>query len=222
MSSSTDLADPVLASAKPMPTGVVRRGPRSVLPLQPKKPVSREAQRFAATILEVLAGVRTPTDAAKALGVPVPRYYLWEQRALAGLVAACEPRPPGKAASQRHQIAVLQKEVAQLTQECARQQALARAAQRTLGLGPPVSAKPAGKSVSPTVGKAAAGKKTRKRRPTVRALKAVAGLRTAATAEETAADPSSADAAEVLQPSAVTNLSMPPMPAQVAPTVAET
>ena len=35
--------------------------------------------------------------------VSVPRYYLWEQRALEGLVAACEPRPVGKAAGRRHQ-----------------------------------------------------------------------------------------------------------------------
>jgi hypothetical protein len=46
-------------------------------------------------ILEVLAGMRTPTEAATVVGLSVPRYYLWEQRALEGLVRACEPRPKG-------------------------------------------------------------------------------------------------------------------------------
>ena len=82
------------------------------------------------------------------MGLSVPRYYLWEQRALEGLVRACEPRPKGKAASERHQIAVLEKEVARLRQDCARQQALVRASQRTIGLaasGPPAG-KPAAKA----------------------------------------------------------------------------
>ncbi len=80
--------------------------------------VSRDAQRMAAAILEVLAGVRTPTEAATALSLSVPRYYLWEQRALEGLVRACEPRPVGKAAHERHRMAVLEKEVARLRQDC--------------------------------------------------------------------------------------------------------
>ena len=36
-------------------------------------PVSRDAQRVAAAILEVLAGVRTPTEAAVAVGLSLPR-----------------------------------------------------------------------------------------------------------------------------------------------------
>ena len=106
------------------------RGPR----FKPQAAVSRDAQRVAAVILEVLAGMRTPTEAAAVVGLSVPRYYLWEQRALEGLVRACEPRPKGKVISQRHQIAVLEKEVARLRQDCARQQALVRASQRTIGL----------------------------------------------------------------------------------------
>jgi hypothetical protein len=203
-----------------MPTkalpGVVPKGPRPGRPVEPKKPISREAQRFAAAILEVLAGVRTPTDAAAALGVSVPRYYLWEQRALEGLVAACEPRPVGKAAGQRHQLAVLQKEVAWLKQDCARQQALVRAAQRTIGLGPPPPAKPTPKAGGKAAGKVP-GKKTRKRRPVVRALKAVATLRDAATTEETPMVSSSAVSTDVLQRSVVTNPSTLAMPVQTAP-----
>ena len=44
-----------------------------------------EAKRAAAVILEVLAGVRTPTAAAAALAIRLPRYYLLEQRAVQGL-----------------------------------------------------------------------------------------------------------------------------------------
>ena len=72
-----------------MPTGVVLKRRRLGRPPEPREPISRDAQRFATGILEVLAGVRTPTDAAAAMGISVPRYYLWEQRALEGLVAAC-------------------------------------------------------------------------------------------------------------------------------------
>ena len=208
--------DPVPMPAKPMPTSMVNKGPRRGRPVEPKEPISRDAQRFAAVILEVLAGVRTPTNAASVLGVSVPRYYLWEQRALEGMVAGCEPRPVGRAAGERHQLAVLQKEVARLTQDCARQQALVRASQRTLGLGPPSPPKTAVKAS----GKAA-GKKARKRRPVVRALKAAATLRVAATTEETPTVSSSTVAVEMLQQSVVTNPSHLAVPAQVAPAVIE-
>src|SRR5208283_246730 len=115
------------------------------------------------------AGVRTPTEAAAVIGLSVPRYYLWEQRALEGLVRACEPRPKGQVISQRHQIAVLEKEVARLRQDCARQQALVRASQRTIGLAapPPASkpvAKPGGKAPAKAGGTAgtSGGKAKRK------------------------------------------------------------
>jgi len=54
----------------------------------PKDP-SQEARRTAAAILEVLAGMRTPSEAAQALSVSVPRYYALEQRAVASLVLWC-------------------------------------------------------------------------------------------------------------------------------------
>jgi hypothetical protein len=182
-------------------------------PAQHRQMASREAQRFAAAILEVLAGVRTPTDAAAAIGVSVPRYYLWEQRAVEGLVAACEPRPLGKKASQRQQIVVLQKEIARLKQDHARQQALVRATQRTIGLAPPPHplSKPAGKTAAKTDA-GGAGKIRRKRRPVVRALKAVATLRVAPAGEESPPDSSLAPAAEVVQRCLVTN----PLPAAAA------
>jgi hypothetical protein len=160
------------------------------------RPTTREAQRLATAILEVLAGGRTPNEAATVLGISPPRYYLLEQRALTGLVAACEPRPVGKTISMKHRVAVLEKELVRLRQECARQQALVRAAQRTVGLAPPPSPKPAAKL---------SGKKgRRKRRPAVRALRAAALIRTAIV-DEPAATFSGTTSADVLQPSAADN-----------------
>jgi hypothetical protein len=161
--------------------------------------VSRDAQRLAAAILDVLAGGRTPNEAAEALEVSPPRYYLLEQRALAGLVAACEPRPVGQTISLKRRMAVLEKELVQLRQECARQRALVRAGQRTVGLAAPTPPKPAAK---------APGKRTsRKRRPVVRALKAAAAIRAAAV-DEPAAISSGAVSSEVLQPG-VTDAPLP-------------
>src|SRR5207248_1760535 len=66
---------------------------------------SREARRLAAAILEVLAGARTPTQAAQALGLSLVRYYQVESRAMHGLVAACEARPKGKVRSVDSELA---------------------------------------------------------------------------------------------------------------------
>ena len=48
-----------------------------------------EAQRRGAVILEVLAGVRSASQGAAALGISVNHYYLLERQALHGLAAAC-------------------------------------------------------------------------------------------------------------------------------------
>ncbi len=165
-------------SSPSAPAPPARKRPLGRPPKERPRPTSREAQRLAAAILDVLAGGRTPTDAAAALEISPPRYYLLEQRALAGLVAACEPRPVGQTISLKHRMAVLEKELLRSRQECARQQALVRAAQRTIGLTAPAPPKPATK---------AAGKKgSRKRRPVVRALKAALAIRTAALDEPAA------------------------------------
>ena len=126
---------------------------------------SREAQRLAAAILEVLAGVRTPAQAAAALGVSLPRYYHLETRALRGLLAGCEARPPGRVRSPDKELASLQRQQERLQRELSRQQTLVRMAQRTVGLTPPPVAPPAAK-----------GSKKRRRRPTVRALAAATHL----------------------------------------------
>ena len=133
---------------------------------QPALQPSREAKQRAAALLEVLAGARTPTEAAQALGVSLTRYYLLEEKALAGLLAACEPQPRGPGADPGRRLAALERDCQRWQRECARQQALVRAAQRTIGLAAPAP--------SPARDK---GKKRRSRRPVVRALQAAARLR---------------------------------------------
>jgi hypothetical protein len=64
---------------------------RNSVPLLPE--AGKEAKRQAAVNLEVWAGVRTPLQAAEALGLSLPRYYQIEARGLQGLVAA-GPCPP--------------------------------------------------------------------------------------------------------------------------------
>jgi hypothetical protein len=139
--------------------------------------VSREAKRLVAALLEVLGGQRTPQQAAQSLGVSVPRYYQVEARALRSLLAACEPKPKGRQPDPATELAVLRRRNEQLQRDLARQQALVRLAQRAIGLSapPPAPAK-------------VAGKKTRKRRPTVRALAVATRLRQDAEAAEQTLD----------------------------------
>jgi hypothetical protein len=99
---------------------------------------SAEARKQAAAILEVLAGARTPTQAAAALAVSLPRYYQLEQRALEGLLAACEPRQRrGRVRSEASVAARLRLDNQRLERELGRQQALVRLVQRNVGLAPP-------------------------------------------------------------------------------------
>lgn len=112
-----------------------------------------QAKQLAAAILEVLAGARTPTEAATALGLSVPRYYQLEAQALRGLLAACEPKPKGRSRQVKTEVETLRKENQRLQRDLTRHQALARAAQRAVGLSPPAP--------TPT---SKAGKKPRKRR----------------------------------------------------------
>ena len=135
-----------------------------------------QANRIAVAILEVLAGLRTPAEAAQSLQISVPRYYVLETRALEGLVAACEPKPLGKQPTPETRIAALEKELQQVRHECARQQALVRAAQRTVGLTLPAT-RPGKPKTEPTKGAAKKSGKRRRRRPTVRALRAAKTLR---------------------------------------------
>jgi hypothetical protein len=129
-----------------------------------------------------LAGVRTPAEAAQQLAMSLTRYDIVEGRALHGLVAACEPRSHGRVRTPASDLARLQCQCEQLQRQCARQQALLRVTERTIGLSPAApAAKPGG-----------ARPKKRRRKPTARALKAAQVLR----------DRSAADAAEGPPPEA--------------------
>jgi hypothetical protein len=131
------------------------------------KDASRDAQRLAAAILEVLAGARTPSQAAEALGVSLPRYFQLETRAMHAVVASCEPRPRGPARNPEKELLALARQHERVQRELTRQQTLVRMAQRTSGLAPPKSA---------PVSSAGAKSKKRRRRPLVRALRAAAQL----------------------------------------------
>lgn len=136
-----------------------------------------EARRIAAVILEVLAGGRTPTDAAGALGTSLPRYYALEARALAGLLGACEPTPPGKKRTAEAELSAMKKELERAKREVARYQALVRASQRAIGIAAPVARPPQ--------------KGKRRKRPTVRALRAVEAIQSTPEPSSVAETPSS-------------------------------
>jgi hypothetical protein len=129
------------------------------------KDAGHEARRLAAAILEVLAGARTPSQAAEALGVSLPRYFQLETRAMQALVAGCEARPRGPGRSADRELTALRRQHERLQRELSRQQTLVRLAQRTIGLAPP-------RAVNPPGGK----DKKRRRRPVVRALRAAEHL----------------------------------------------
>lgn len=124
-----------------------------------------EMRRRAAAVLEVLGGARTPADAAEALGISLPRYYLLEARALEGLVTSCEPRSRGRSNGEGRTLRALRQENDRLRQDLSRTQALARAVQRAAGM-------PAdGKEASFTDGRV-----RKRRRPHARALRAARHL----------------------------------------------
>jgi hypothetical protein len=116
---------------------------------------SREAKQLAAVVLDVLAGSRTPPQAAEGLGVSLPRYYQLEARGLAGLLAACEARPRGRQPDAEAELVNTKKELERLKRELVRYQSLVRLTQRSVGVPPPSPAK--------------GGK--RKRKPVVRAMR---------------------------------------------------
>ena len=118
-------------------------------------------RRRAAVVLEVLGGAKSPPEAAEALGIALPSYYLLEARALEGLVEACAPRARGRKAGTLQGSSALQRDNERLRQELARSQALHRAVQKATGL--PV------KEVDK-------GAPRRRRRPHARALRAARSL----------------------------------------------
>ena len=121
--------------------------------------VTPEARRHAACVLEVLAGLRTPEQAAETLGFSLPTYYNLEARAMRGLIHGCAPTPPGRTRVLLKQVRGLELKCAALEKQLGRYQALLRNAQRGL-LPPPTELKPK-----------PGGR--RKRRPVVRALRTI-------------------------------------------------
>jgi hypothetical protein len=173
------------ATAPELPAPTVKRKQHQRKPVGGThlgRDASPHAKRLAAAILEVLAGVRTTTDAASAVGLSLTRYYQVESRALAGLLRACEPSPKGRQPSDQHELVALRRSQERLQRELARQQALVRLAQRSIGLAAPVT--------TPTA--KTKGKKPRRRRPVARALQVAARLGDAPPAPA-AAQPTSAD-----------------------------
>ena len=164
------------ATAVPSDAAARLPGPKATRAGTPKlrtEGVSTEARRQAAAILEVLAGVRTPTEVAAQLAISLTRYYIIESRALQGLIAACEPRPLGRVRSPASELAALRRECEQLRRQAARQQALLRVTERTLGLAGPAAA-PSSKTDHKNP------KKRRRRKPKARALHAATVLQEAA------------------------------------------
>ena len=141
------------------------------------KKTSSDANRRAAVILEVLAGVRLPSEAAQVLGVSVTHYYLLERKALEGLSAACEVQPKGRSVpSAERQVARLERELEQARRQCQRQAALARATQRAVGLPAAAVNSQAASNSSRKKNNGSSTGKRRRRRPTVRALRAAKTL----------------------------------------------
>lgn len=122
------------------------------------------AKRAATMILEVLAGLRTTTEAAQALEISSMRYYVLERRAMEGMVQALAPRPKGKRKRVEGTIEGLRRDKVRLEREVGRLQALVRVAQRTMRL-PPLPSRERKK-----------GEGRRARRPPVRAEKTIALL----------------------------------------------
>src|SRR5437899_2387346 len=113
-----------------MSTKATRPGPRPLTG-------DEGAKRSAALVLEVLAGLRTPSEASEALGVTTMRYYVLERRALEGMVQALHPRPKGKRRRPEDALQEAGREKVRLEREMGRLQALVGA----LGASMP---KPAG------------------------------------------------------------------------------
>jgi hypothetical protein len=167
-----EAGEPVPSRKAPGRSGDSRppRKSRSAYPELRGSPGDGDARRLCAVILEVLAGGRTPTEAAEVLGVSVPRYYALEARALGGLLKACGRKPKGRTRTPEGEVVKLQGEVKRLEGQCSRLQALLRTSQRALGLSPQPAAK---------AKEARAPGKRRRRGPVVRALRAARVLSSA-------------------------------------------
>src|SRR5580765_4968469 len=116
---------------------VRRRAKRTTGGVSLGRESSAEARRIAAAILEALAGERTPTQAAQALSVSLPRYYQLEASGLRGLLAACEPKPRGRQPNLEAEMVALRRQNERLQRDVSRQQSLVRLTQKAAGLAAP-------------------------------------------------------------------------------------
>ena len=155
---------------------IMKAKPKRVMPSPSVKAARRLAQaserarQIAAVILDVLGGNRSPVDAARTLELSVARYYVVEQRAILGLVSACDAQPTrGPSPDLQRQIHHLEAENRRVHQALLRQQALVRSTQRGLGIASPKPPPTPAASAKPGVGVTKGGR--RKRRPMVRALR---------------------------------------------------
>lgn len=98
---------------------------------------SPAARKHACVLLEVLSGLKGPGEAAEALSISLPRYYVLETRALEGFVKALEPRERGpRTSSAETLLAEARKEKDALRRELTRAQSMLRMARRAAGLAP--------------------------------------------------------------------------------------
>lgn len=155
--------------------------------------IDAKARRQAAAVLEVLAGLWTPQQAAEVLGVSLPTYFTLEVKALRGLLWACTPSPPGRQHALGKRLRQAEGRCEDLQRQVHRYQALLRTAQRTIGLSvPPAPAKDASKAFKD----GAKGK--RPKRPAVRALRAIKLLQQVQQVPETPVVQSDASAAPAI------------------------
>jgi hypothetical protein len=166
---SSALPEPLHAAVQNVLTRTPKRPPKPPDPAtEDPRIIAERAKLTAAVVLDVLAGNRSPGDAASALGLSVARYYVIEEQAINGLIAGCSPRQRGRQPDPGKEIARMTTENQRLTQALLRQQALVRTSQRSLGVALPTKATPAA-TTPPGRGKG-------KRQPKVRALRAVKRL----------------------------------------------
>jgi len=155
-----------------------RKGGRPKGAAKPRPPpevtASSQARRIAAVLLEVLAGLRATGSAAKELGITPMRYYQIEERAIGGLIAACEPRPSGVPPERRDalELASLREQVRKQAQELNQARSVLRTTRRQLG----VATAPDAIVVKAGTRKDGKPTKHKVRRPTVRALTMVRRL----------------------------------------------
>lgn len=179
-------------------TSAPKRRTRAARPTRPTGPNalggSAQARRHAAMILEALNGVRTTQEAADAMGVALPRYYVLETRALEGFIEALEPRRRGRQVTVEREQEKLREEIARLERETRRYQALYRTAQRSLGL--PAAPKESGAAKKPKKAKAGSTEKTRRRRRKSRGEAILSGLQKAEASPSPSTDSAASSAQE--------------------------